>query len=809
MTSLTINGISITATPGTSVLDAARQNGIDIPSLCHHPQLRPVGMCRLCVVEIQGMRGLPTACTTPVAEGMVVQTDTPAVNELRREVLTLTIQEHPYTCLVCGRHDRCAEWQTTIRKAGVTTGCENCPRNGQCELQALVEKVGLEVMPYPITYRGLPVEHDDPFFDRDYNLCVICGRCVRACQEVRLNGTLAYHYRGSQTRVGTAPGLSHLEAGCEFCGACVDVCPTGALYDKRTKWEGVPELTATTVCPYCSVGCELDIWVKNGHVTGVRPNVNGLANQGQACTRGRYGIVEMVHATGRIKTPLIRKNDRLVQTTWDEALKLVADRLVAHKGAAFALLGSPHLTTESAYALQKFARGVMQSPNVDSPTALPRHARAGELRAALLDATAHRGQIQSLRKAGCVLVVGANPCASHPVVALQIRQALAAGAKLIVIDPRQTEMAEQAHVWLRLQPGTDGALLAELMAQVEKVKGQPAHSADPIQAAARLLVENSPAMIVYGSGVTHYADGPDTLRALQALAEALTPAAELLPLMGASNTLGVLEAGLAAADGSRNYADIVAGIAAGEVRALYLAGEMPPLEALDKLDFLVVQDILLSDELRQYTDVFLPAATFAEMSGTLTNLEGRAQHFAAAIPRQGEARPDWLIVAQVAQAMGAEGWLYENSAEVMSELKAIGPLLAPAPALAPADRPGPAASPSDPQYPVTLILERNQYAYRGAMLTEQVKGMDLVKADEDLLVLHPEDAVRLNVGDGDLVRLVSSHGADTLVAQVSGKVLPGAPFASINALNGSAIFAAGLPDLKACAVRLEKVEEAD
>jgi predicted molibdopterin-dependent oxidoreductase YjgC len=372
-------------------------------------------------------------------------------------------------------------------------------------------------------------------------------------------------------------------------------------------------------------------------------------------------------------------------------------------------------------------------------------------------------------------------------------------------------MAAQAHVWLRPQPGTDGALLAELKAQIEKVKDTPADAADgvqkkdAVQTAARLLVENGPAMIVYGSGITHYATGPDTLRALQALAATLTPVAELLPLVGASNTMGVLASGLAAAAGSRNYTDIVASITAGEVKALYLAGEMPPLEALEKLDFLVVQDLLLSDDLRQYTDVFLPAATFVEMSGTLTNLEGRAQHFAAAIPQQGEARPDWLIAAQIAQLMGAGGFAHENSAAVLKEMQGLEPQTRPA--MMPAKPP--VITPADSVYPVTLILERNQYAYRGAMLTEQVKGMELVKADEDRLVLHPEDAARINVGDGDLVRLISAHGADTLVAQVSAKVLPGAPFASINALNGSAIFAAGLPDLKACAVRLEKVEEAN
>jgi formate dehydrogenase alpha subunit len=797
MVNLKINDQPITTQPGTSVLEAARQNGIDIPTLCYHPRLNPAGMCRLCIVEVQGQRGLPTACTTPVVEGMVVQTDTPAVQALRREILTLTIQEHPYTCLMCGRHERCAEWQTTIRKAGVTTGCENCPRNGQCELQALVEKVGLEIMPYPIAYRGMAVEHEDPFFDRDYNLCVICGRCVRACQEVRLNGTLAFHYRGSQTRVGTTPGLSHLEAGCEFCGACVDVCPTGALYDKRTKWEGVPEGFATTVCPYCSVGCELEVWTKSGRLMGVRPSEGGTANQGQACVRGRFGLVEMVHAATRLKTPLVRKNGRLAPVSWDEALKLVAEKFSTHRGEAFALLGSPHLTTEAAYVLQKFARGVMQSRNVDCPSALPRHARVGELRDLLLDSRG--GSIQAIRQAGCVLVVGANPCLSHPVVALQIRHALHAGAKLIVVDPRETDLARQAHVWLRPAPGADQRLLEALQAHLAGLK--PAAPGSDIEEAARLLAEHAPAVVVYGSGVTHYAGGPDTLRALRRLAEALTPAASLLPLVGASNTLGALETGLAAGDNSRNYSDILARVAAGEVHALYLAGEMPPLEALDRLDFLVVQDLVLSEELRRYAHVVLPAASFAEMSGTLTNLEGRAQHFGAAIPPVGEARPDWLIAAQVAQAMGAEDFGYETSADVLREVAARPK----APAAQPAGQALPEAAPS-PEYPTWLITERNQFAYRGAMLTECVKGMEQVKADEDMLVLHPDDAQRLALGDGDLVRLTSAHGADTLVAQVSARVPPGITFASINALNGSAIFPAGLPDLKACAVRLEKAD---
>jgi formate dehydrogenase alpha subunit len=248
--SISINGIAVKARPGMTVLEAARANDIYIPTLCYASKLPAVGACRMCVVEIENMRGFPTACTVPVSDGMVVRTETEAVQNLRREILSLILSEHPYTCLVC--EAKCGDYMGgTIRKAAVTTGCQYCPANGQCELQDLVDYLGLEDVPYPITYRGLPVEKDDPFFDRDYNLCILCGRCVRACQEIRHSGVLAFVKRGSETIVGTAFGRSHLEADCQFCGACVDVCPTGALADKRAKWEGRPAAVVPSVCPYC------------------------------------------------------------------------------------------------------------------------------------------------------------------------------------------------------------------------------------------------------------------------------------------------------------------------------------------------------------------------------------------------------------------------------------------------------------------------------------------------------------------------------------------------------------------------------
>jgi formate dehydrogenase (NADP+) alpha subunit len=793
MISFTINGAKITAPAGSTVLEAARANHISIPTLCDQPQLKPAGACRLCVVEIEGMRGLPTACTTPAADGLAVHTETPAVQKLRREILRLILSEHPYTCLVCGRHERCGEWQTTIRKAAVTTGCENCPKNGQCELQCLVERIGLEDIPYPIHYRGLPVEKSDPFFDRDYNLCILCGRCVRVCQDVRQTGTLAFVQRGPKALVGTAFGESHLDSNCEFCGACVDVCPTGALYDKRTKWEGAPETTAKTICPYCSVGCELDVWIKHGKMIGVRPSVDGKANEGQACTRGRFGLIELVHAEDRLATPLIRRDGRLVPTTWETALARAAEKLSAHKGEAFALLGSPHLTTESAFALQKFAREVMGSHSIDCATALPRHSTTGEMLDRLR--TMPRATIASIRDAKSILVIGSNPRLSHPIVALHIRQALRLhNAKLVVLDPRTTELAKRAQIHLRPAPGTDAEILHAI------VTCDSSSPAD-IQAAARTLKENAPAMIIFGSGVTHYPQAPATLRAIERLADSLGGATGMLPLLGASNLDGVCQAGLIASAGDRSYDEIVSGMEAGIVKALYIAGEIPPLPSLSKLDVIILQDVVSNPFLEDFAEVVFPAASFAEVSGTLTNLEGKEQSFLAAIPAYREARPDWWIISQLAQKLGADGFAYQHAGDIREdflrrEQRTVRNESAAEPASLPAEN-------RDGKF--ELILERNQFAYRNFSLTERIRGMSEVKSDEDKIVIHPQDASALGIGTDEEVRVTSAFGTDTFLALIRPEGSPGIAFASINPLAGSSIFPGRVANEKRMFVRLEKV----
>jgi len=361
---LTIDGKTVRTSEGKRILEAALENGIYIPNLCAIPDIElPFGACRLCLVEVEGRKEPVTACTEPVREGMVVHTVTEEITKLRRDILDFILARHPHECLVCHRREICGPLDVCLRTVSVEERCVTCPKNKRCELQKVVEYVGLDEPRAPYEYRNLPV-YDDPLIARNYNLCILCGKCVRACQETRGVGAIAFVNRGSETMVGTMFDVPLKEAGCKFCGACVDVCPVGALMERGARWMGLPDRVVTTTCPYCGVGCQLDLEIKDGRIRRVEPNPEGPANRGQACVKGKFGL-DFVHDPRRLTKPLIKKDGQFVEATWEEALDLVAERLAEFKGDAFAAVSSARCTNEDNYVFQKFARAVMQTNDID------------------------------------------------------------------------------------------------------------------------------------------------------------------------------------------------------------------------------------------------------------------------------------------------------------------------------------------------------------------------------------------------------------------------------------------------------------
>ena len=578
---ITIDGREVSVPNGSTILDAARIAGSYVPALCHHPDLKPIGSCKLCIVSVEGLDYYPTSCNTPAAEGMVVHTRTEELQEMRRNTLELllALTGHPTSCLFCERRDECGDLRECMRKFPVTVGCKYCPNDGQCELQEAVVFVGLDKIRYNTSFRNLPILRE-PFFDRNYNLCIMCGRCIRMCDEVRGHGILYSNPNFHQNHWIGPESLQ--DSDCKFCGACLDACPTGALYARAEKWVR-PERTVVTICPYCGVGCGLELRILEDKIISVRPDKSSPVNWGQACVKGHFGLEEIVHHPDRLTTPLIRRNGKhspLEEATWDEALDLVAHRFTEIKEKygpdALGALSSSRCTNEENYLVQKLSRAVFGTNNVDN-CARVCHAPSVTGLAACFGSGAATNSFDQIEDADVLFVIGSNTTEAHPVASLNIIKAAKRGAKIIIADPRKIELVSLASAWLNLKPGTNIALLNGMMnviikeglhdqnfinsrtegyEELEKVVSAypPEHAAEitgvpaeDIVEAARLYAKSDKAMIIYSLGITEHTTGTHNVMCLGDLAM-LTGnvgrrATGVMPMRGQNNVQGACDMG--------------------------------------------------------------------------------------------------------------------------------------------------------------------------------------------------------------------------------------------------------------------------
>ena len=575
---LTIDGREVAVPPGATILDAARKAGSYVPALCYHPDLKPIGSCKLCIVAVEGLDHHPTSCNTPAEEGMVVETRTGELQEMRRHTLEilLALTNHPISCLFCDRKDECTDLRECMRKFPVTVGCKYCPQDGRCELQEAVEFVGLEKVRYQLSFRNMPVLRE-PFFDRNYNLCIMCSRCVRVCAEVRGEGVLKSNPDFHRMHWIGPPSL--MDSDCKFCGACLDVCPTGALSVRSEKWIR-PERTVSTVCPYCGVGCRMTLGVEDERIVSIAPDREGPVNRGQLCVKGRFGLDEIVHHPDRITTPLIRRNGRFEEATWEEALDLVARRFSEIKDEygpdSLGALSSSRCTNEENYLVQKLARAVFGTNNVDN-CARVCHAPSVTGLASCFGSGAATNSFDQIEDADLLFIIGSNTTEAHPIVGLKVIAAAKKGRKIIVADPRKIELVGRAEVWLNLRPGTNIALLNGMMNAIlrdgledrefiasrtegfegfrEVVEGYtPERAAEitgvpagDIVEAARLYAGAEKAMIIYSLGMTEHVTGTANVMSLGNLAMLTGNVGRrstgVMPLRGQNNVQGACDMG--------------------------------------------------------------------------------------------------------------------------------------------------------------------------------------------------------------------------------------------------------------------------
>jgi formate dehydrogenase major subunit len=733
MVELTIDGAKVTVPTGTSIMRAAMEIGNQIPKLCATDSLNAFGSCRLCLVEIEGRNGTPASCTTPVAPGMIVHTQTPRLKALRNGVMELYISDHPLDCLTCAA-------------------------NGNCELQTQAGVVGLREVRYGYDGKNHLKSTKDvsnPYFTYDPSKCIVCNRCVRACEETQGTFALTVDGRGFKSRISPGQMENFFESECVSCGACVQACPTATLSEKSLYDIGQAEHSLVTTCAYCGVGCTFKAEMRGDELVRMVPYKDGKANHGHSCVKGRFAWGYATHKE-RILKPMIRDkiSDPWREVSWEEAINHAASeitRIQAKYGrGSVGGITSSRCTNEETYLVQELVRAGFGNNNVDT-CARVCHSPTGYGLGQAFGTSAGTQEFDSIEQTDVVLVIGANPTDAHPVFGSHMKKRLRAGAKLIVIDPRQIDLVKSPHIQaqyhLALRPGTNVAMLdalahvivteglvndafvrercdleefaawAKFVSEernspevVAKITGVPA---EQIRAAARLYATGGNAAIYYGLGVTEHSQGSTTVMAIANIAMATgnigREGVGVNPLRGQNNVQGSCDMGSfphefpgyrhVSNDAVRELFESIWGVKLdndpglripnmmdaaidGTFKALYVQGEDilqsdPDTHhmsaGLGAMECVIVQDLFLN-ETAKYAHVFLPGSTFLEKDGTFTNAERRIQRVRRVMaPRNGYE--DWQITMMLAKALGYE-MRYKDPAHIMDEIAKVTPTFA-------------------------------------------------------------------------------------------------------------------------------------
>ncbi len=729
MSSITINDRIYEINEGDTILKVARNNGIDIPTLCFMEGVSDIGMCRLCVVEAEGFDNFLPACRTKALDGMVIRTESEEINAYRKEMLDLILSNHHLDCM-------------------------SCPANGTCELQNLCNRFGIK----HTTYEGsrseiekkMPVLDSNPFISYDPSKCIHCQRCINVCHNIAGNGTLKSGRSGVFHIVDAPFGEGYKGTGCESCGNCASVCPTGALTLKREEnyrnWEVKKVLTT---CPHCATGCQFYLVVKDNKIVNVEP-ANGPSNHNRLCVKGRSGSIDFVHSPDRLTDPLIkdRATGEFRKATWEEAIEYTARRFMELKekygGDSLAGFACSRSANEDIYMVQKMVRTCFGTNNTDNCARVCHSATVAGL-ATTLGSGAMTNPIHDItHDVDCILLVGSNPEEAHPVVGMQIRKAVQNGTRLIVVDPRDIGLSKQADIHLKIRPGTNVAFANGMMhvmikedlidhdyidkyaenfdnlkALVEKYTpeyvGEICHI-DPkkLVEAARMYATAKKAPIIYCLGVTEHSSGTEGVMCMSDMAVLCGKIGKsgcgVNPLRGQNNVQGACDMGAQPTDypgyqkvtndevrekfekkwgvklsptPGLKATDVFPAAIEGKIKGLFIQGEDPVvsdpdthhiIKALESLEFFVIQELFMT-KTAQYADVILPAVSFTEKEGTFTNTERRVQRIRKAVELPGNMRLDTDIITDLMNAMGYPQKRLTAS-QIMDEIAEVTPSFA-------------------------------------------------------------------------------------------------------------------------------------